>query len=100
LDFLKVRRVRLKAMGLPDALHRAQADAGGLGDGASGPMRGVAGWLRARQREDPRHSLWLQRRLAWLAALITQQPVHPLLSIALLPAPYRRTADKRPAAPQ
>ena len=85
--------VRLKPMSLPDALDRTQADAGSLGDRPSGPMRGVSGWLGARQRQHFRDSLCRQARLAWLARLIAQKAIHPLFGIAPLPAPYRRTAD-------
>jgi len=49
--------VRLKAVGLPDALDRTQADADGLGDRPSRPMRGVSGRLGARQRQHFRDGL-------------------------------------------
>ena len=85
--------VRLKAVRLPDALHRAQADADRLGHRPSGPMRGVSGRLGARQRQHLRHGLCRQGRLAGLACLVPQKAIHPLLGIAPLPTPHRRTAD-------
>lgn len=85
--------MRLKPMRVPDALHRPQADADRLGDGASGPVRGVARRFRAGQRQHLCHGLGRQRRPAGFACLVTQQPIHALLGIALLPAPHRRPAD-------
>ncbi len=89
--------MRLKPMGFPNALHRSQADADGLGDRASRPMCGVARRFRARQCQHLRDGLGRQRRPAGFARLITQQPIHALLGIAQLPAPHRRPAG--PAAP-
>ena len=85
--------MRLKAVGLPDALHRAQAYADGFGDRSSGPMRGVSGRLGARQRQHFRHRLRRQRRLARFARLIAQQRIHPPFGVASLPAPHRGTAS-------
>jgi len=84
--------VGLKAVRLPDALHRAQADAGCLGDHAAGPMGGLSGRLAARQRQDLGHGRRRQRFLTGLAGLVAQQPVDTLLGEALLPAPDRRPA--------
>jgi len=77
----------LKAMRFPDALDRTQADADGLGDRPSSPMRGVAGRLGARQRQHFRDGLCRQGSLAGLARLIAQKAIHPLFGIAPLPAP-------------
>ena len=85
--------VGLKTVRLPDALHRAQADAYRLGDHAARPMSGLSGRLAARQRQDFGHGRRRQRLLAGLARLVAQQPVDTLLGEALLPSPYRRTAD-------
>ena len=84
--------VGLKAVRLPDALHRAQADACCLGDHAARPMGGLSGRLAARQRQYFGHGRRRQRFLAGLARLIAQQPVDTLLGEALLPSPYRRSA--------
>ena len=84
--------VGLKMVRLPDALHRAQADAGRLGDHAARPMGGLSGRLAARQRQDFGHRRRRQRFLAGLARLVAQQPVDTLLGEALLPSPYRRPA--------
>ena len=83
----------LEAVRLPDALHRAQADAGGFGHRSPGPMRDVSGRLGARQRQHFRHRLRRQRRLTRLAGLVAKKAIHPLFSKALLPAPYGRAAD-------
>ena len=85
--------MRLKAVGLPDALHRAQAYADGFGDRSSGPMRGVSGGLGTRQRQHLCDCFCRQWRFAGLARLIAQQPVHPLFGVAPLPAPDRGAAD-------
>ena len=84
--------VRLKAMSLPDALHSAQADADGLGDSPSGPMRGVSRRFGARQRQHFRHRLCRQGCLARLPRLVAQKAVHPLFGVPPLPAPDRRPA--------
>jgi hypothetical protein len=88
--------VRLKAMGLPDALNRAKADAGCLGDRSPGPMGGVSGRLGTRHRQHFRDRLYRQGRLAGLARFIAQKTIHPLFGVTPLPAPYCRSAD--PAA--
>lgn len=89
--------MRLKPMRVPDALDGPQADADRLGDSATGPVRGVAGRFRTRQRKHFSHHLRRQRCPAGLARLVTEQPIKALLGIALLPAPHRRAAS--PAAP-
>jgi len=85
--------VRLQAMDLPDALHTAQTDAGGFGNSTSRPMGSIAGRLGAGQRQHLGFRFPRQGRLARLACLVAQKAVHAFLSVAPLPAPYRRTAD-------
>jgi hypothetical protein len=85
--------VRLKAMPVPDALNRPQADADRLGDRAAGPMCGIAGWLGARQRQHPGDGLQLDRSFARLARPVPQEAIHPLLGVSQLPAPHCRAAD-------
>src|SRR5260221_1791047 len=85
--------VGLETVGLPDALHGAQADAHRLGDHAARPVCGLSGRLAAGKSPDFGHPRPGQRFLAGLARLVAQQPVHAFLSEALLPAPYRRSAD-------
>ena len=84
--------MQLKTMRVPDALHGPQTDTNRLCDRASGPVRGVARRFRARQRQHLRHGFQRQRRLARLARLVAQQPIHALIGIALLPTPHRRSA--------
>jgi len=81
--------VRLKAVGVPDALNGAQADTGGLGGHAAGPMGGLAGRFGAGQGQNPSDNFLRQRRPAGLARLVTQQPVDALFGKTLLPAPHR-----------
>ncbi len=91
--------VGLKAVRLPDALHRAQAERR-----PPWPWRGRSnGWPRgaARRRAAPgpwRH-VRRQRCLAGLARLVAQQPIDALLGEALLPSPYRRPAGAAGAPP-
>ena len=77
-------------MPVPDALHRPQADADGFGDRAAGPVRGIAGWLGARQRQHPGHGLQFYRSFARLTRFVPQEAIHTLLGVSQLPAPYRR----------
>ena len=87
--------VRLQPMRLPEALHRAQADADGFGHGAAGPMRGVAGWLGEGQVQYLGDDLGRKRSAARLARPVAQQAFDALLSVSRLPAPDRRSADAR-----
>ena len=86
--------VRLQAVGLPEALHRAQGDADGLGHRSAGPVGRLARRLRAGQRQHLRHGRRGQRWLAGRPRLVTQQAVHTFFGVAPLPAP-----DRRPAHP-
>jgi hypothetical protein len=55
-------------------------------------MRGAAGWIGARQRQNLRHRFQRQRGFARPARLVPQQAVNAFLREALLPAPHRRAA--------
>lgn len=61
----------MKTIGIPEALHGAQADADGLGHHAARPMGALPG----------------------LRVLSRSKPSAPLLGETLLPAPHRRAAD-------
>ena len=89
--------VRLQAMRLPNALHRAQTDADRLRHRPAGPVGGLAGRLRAGERQNLRHGRQRQRRLAGRTCLVAQQAVHALFSIPQLPAPDCRPAHARRA---
>ena len=88
--------VRLELVRLPDALHRAQRDADGLGHRAAGPVRRLVAAARRRSAPPRAPPSRRERRLAGLAGLVAQQPVHARLGEALLPAPDRRPADPGP----
>jgi hypothetical protein len=62
--------VRLKTIGVPEALHGAQADADGLGHHAPRPMGGFAGRFGAGQGQNLGDDLQRQGRLAGLARLV------------------------------
>lgn len=79
--------VRLQAMGAPDALHRADADAAGLGHRRRRPMRGLAGRVGERQLHHPRDDLRAERRDARRAGLVAQQAIDAGPHEPLLPAP-------------
>jgi hypothetical protein len=85
--------VRLQPMRLPQALHGAQAHADGLGHGAAGPMRGVAGWLGAGQVDNFGDDLGRKGSAAGLARLLAQEATAALLSVSRMPAPNRRSTD-------
>ena len=85
--------VWLKPVGLPDALHGAQADACGLGHHAAGPVGRSLGRLAAGQRQHLGDRCGRQRRTAGLACLVPQQALYALLGEALLPTPHSRSAD-------
>jgi hypothetical protein len=82
----------LQAVGLPDPLHRAQADADGLGHGTAGPVGRLARRIGASEGKDLRQSCRRQRRLARLSRLVAEQSVDALFSVALLPTPHSRSA--------
>ena len=93
-ECMKVRmRLRLQLIDLPDALHRAQRDADRLRHGSAGPMGRLVRRSGAGERDHPCCGLRCNRRFAGLAGLVAQQAFNPGLGVALLPAPYRRSAD-------
>ena len=79
--------MRLQAMAAPDALHRTDADAAGLGHRRRRPVRGLA-W---RVGERPLHPALDERRAEWRdarrAGLVAQQAIHAGVHEPLLPAP-------------
>ena len=89
--------VGLQVVRLPDALHGGKRQVGGLGHGPAGPVRHLARRFGAGQRHDLGHPRQGHRRLARLAASVAQQPLDPAFGVMPLPAPYRWTADFRPA---
>jgi len=85
--------MRLQLIGPPDALHRAQRNTGCFGHRTAGPMSGLMRRRGAGQRHHSRRDLRCDRGFAGLAGLVAQQAFDPGLGVALLPAPYRRSAD-------
>ena len=79
--------VRLQAVGAPDALDRADADAGRLRHHRGGPVGGLRRRIGQRQRDHAFRHLGAERRDARRPGLVTQQPVHPVAHEPRLPAP-------------
>ena len=79
--------MRLKAVRLPDALHRGDADAGRLGHGGSGPVRGLVGRLGRGQGHHLVDDLLAQRLEPRRPGLVAQEARDACLGKALLPAP-------------
>ena len=71
----------------PDALHRADADAGRLGHHGGDPVGRLGGRVAQRQGDHPLGHLRAERRDARWPCLVAQQTVVALLGEALLPAP-------------
>jgi hypothetical protein len=90
--------VRLEAMRRPNALHRTEADAGGLGHRSPGPMDRHARRLGAGCREHPRDGGLGQRCHARASGLVAEKAVYPGFGEAPLPAPHRGAAH--PGAPR
>jgi len=88
--------VRLEPVPRPDALHRAQGERRRLGHRSPGPVGGLAGRLTAGQGHHMADRRRRRRRLAGRSRLVPKDTVHALLGVALLPAPYRRSADPGP----
>lgn len=80
-------------MFLPDALDRAQSDPGRGGDSAPGPVRDLAGRLRAGESQHRTDGSGGLTRFAGWASLLVQQAVEVLLGEALLPALNGGSAD-------
>ena len=89
--------MRLKLVGLKDALHRPQADPCRLGQHTAGPVRGFSRRRASDQVNNLLDSRGRQRRLAGLARLVAQQAINALLHEPLLPSPYHRLGFARPA---
>ena len=87
--------VRCQAMGLPDALHRGQADTGDPGHHPAGPVGGLAGRLAQGQGDDPLGDLVGQPLDTRGAGLVAQQAIDAFIHEAFLPAPDGRLADPR-----
>ena len=79
--------VWLQAMGAPDALNRADRNAGSLGHQCAGPVRCLAGRFIERQGGDPRGGFITQGLDARRPGLAAQKAVKTLLRKAFLPAP-------------
>ena len=84
--------VWLQMVGVPDALHRAQADADSPGHGAAGPVCDLARGLGAGECEDPGQGFGRKRRPARRARSVLQQGLHACLGVTHLPPPDCGTA--------
>jgi len=89
--------VRLEPVGAPDALDRADADAGRLGHHRGGPVGGLRRRLGRRQRDHALRHLGPQRRDTRRPGLVAQETVHPFGHEPRLPAPDARLGFARPA---
>ena len=89
--------MRLEPMGVPDPLHRADADPDLLGHHFGRPMGDFARRIGLRQRNRLLVHCCRQPRDPRRPGLVAQQPVHPLRHETLLPAPHRDLALARPA---
>jgi len=78
-EFERADTMRLQPMGLSDALHRTQADAGRLGHHPSGPMRCLARRLGQGQIDHLADDILGQRRLSGFAGLVAQEPLNAIL---------------------
>lgn len=84
-------------VGFQDALHRAQADAGGRGQHAARPVGRLARWRPEDKVDDALDRVGRQRRLAGRPGLVAQQPVDALGHEAGLPTPDHGLGPARPA---
>ena len=85
--------MRLQLVRLPDALHRAQREAGRCGHRPASPVGRRVRRIGTRHRHHAGHDLGRDRRFAGLAGLVAQQSVHARFGEALLPPPDHRPAD-------
>lgn len=85
--------MRLEAMGIPDALDRAQGDPDGLRQGAAGPVRDLTGRLGAGQGEHLGHGVGGVGRLAGRTGLVAQEAFDAFFGVALLRVPDGGPAD-------
>jgi hypothetical protein len=82
--------MRLEAVGAPNALHAANADAAGRRHGVAAPVRRLAGRLVTRHLDHALDHVRRQGGDAGRARLVTQQPVDALLLDTALPAVHGR----------
>jgi Integrase core domain len=87
--------VRLQAMRLPDAAHRASADAGGPCHGERRPMRGLARRISQRQPHDAFRYFRSKRLDVRGPRLVEQEALDALAHETLLPAPDCGLGDAR-----
>ena len=80
--------MRLEAMGVPDPLHRADADPDLFGHHLGRPMGHLARRIGLRQRNRLLVHRCRQPRDPRRTGLVAQQPVDPLRHETLLPAPH------------
>ena len=80
--------VRLQAVAAPDALHRADADAGRRRHHGGGPVGRRGGWVGQSESDDTLVHRGTERRDTRAPRLIAQQAVITLLGEAFLPAPH------------
>ena len=84
--------VRRQTVAAPDALHRGDADPGGLGHRRRRPVGRLAGRVAGRQLDHARDHRLVQGRLARRPRLVAQQAIDAGLHEPLLPAPDHRLA--------
>ena len=89
--------VRLEPVGAPDALDRADADAGRLRHHRGGPVGRLRRRIGQRQRHHALRHLGPQRRDTRRPGLVAQETVHALGHEPRLPAPDARLGLARPA---
>src|SRR5215510_11188989 len=87
--------MRCELVGLKNALHRSQADAGRLRQHSAGPVRHFCRWGSERKINNAPHRCGWQWLLAGLAGFVAQKAIDALAHEALLPAPYHRLAELR-----
>ena len=79
--------MRLQAMGPPNALHRADGDAGLFGHPCGRPIGRLGGRVGQGQRHHALGHLGAERRNARGPRLVAQKPVEAFFGKAFLPAP-------------
>ena len=89
--------VRLQLVRSPDALHRGDADPGGLGHRRRRPVGGLVRRFGCGQRDHAIDDRLLQGRDPRRSRLVAQKPVHAVRHEPLLPAPDARLRLAAPA---